>query len=352
MRRDFTQTFTAGVSLAHVHPSAATWQDMQNLAQIAPVDTPPDKPRKKKKKRSVGSNEEGSGSLNGSDLTLEGGRSRGTAVGGEVKSIPRHLRERNGPPQTRESNNINERLNVKKPPEGVSRLPVLKTGLRKPGSLGPEGQRPTIERGGTNTIVMEVNGVKSPPPAHLSPEQLSPPVQRRARESRAGKKQRNSEPAFMFSETQTTFPPPGLSKPPQGFDGGSSGGMGQQLLPDVARQPRRKQSKYAVSSKTADDPPPYNGHRYSSVENGVGGGEGGSPGDSKCSLPVGDGELQPFANSDRGLHESLGQLDDSDWNKKCDGLLGVQRLAVFHTDKLLSDLHNITLAVVKEVHKP
>lgn len=325
--KDFNQTFSAGVSLAHVHPSATTWQDMQNLAQMSPVTTTADvaaaKPhKKKKKKRKSADSNKGSGSSDGSDITLGAGKNREITVAVEVAQ--NHSRDQKEP-QVNSKHNVEERMRSKKLDVG-SRLPTVMPGFRRAGSLGPEGQRPTIEQGGTNTIMMGVNGVKSPPPANPSPVDLSPPAQRRARGACGGKKQRNSEPPFAPSYTQTFA------------DEGLDNSYVEQ------RQPRKKRSKYAVSIKTKDEILTYNGHQHNSVDNGDYGSPSGAGG-SKSSLP----ELQPFTNADRGLHETLKQLDDSDWNKKCDGLLGVRRLAMFHTEKLHSELHTITLAVVKEV---
>ena len=343
IEKDFNKTFTAGESLAHIHPSSTTWQALQSLTQTAPSEPIVDKPRKKtkKKKRRSGS-DEGEGSSGGSNLTLEGGRA-GDASTMEVRCSTRA--ERGELPLSQEHRE-KQRL------DGATRLPVLKARLRRGGSLGPEGQRPSIERGGTNTITMEVNGVKSPPP-QLSPEQLSPvEVLRGVRETRTRKK-RVSEPASVFSEARAVVGP---SKPPlphhlppapSAFTAnespeGSCGG----LLPEVPRpHPRKKHSKYAVT-KTRDDFPQQHGslHPSSSVDEG-GVVENLSPGGSKLCLP----ELQPFSNAERGLRVSLDQIDNSEWNEKCEGLLGVRRLAMFHLDWLIPELHTVILAVVEEV---
>ena len=345
VEKDFNRTFTLGESLAHADPSSVSWQTLQALAQAAPIPPAPDvaankKPKKKKKKRSS----EGSGSSESSNTTLLGDR-MGKAVPDAGHSH-----------QSQGRNEFLQNGQQTKLDEDGRRLPVDKARLRKAGPLGPEGQRPSIERGGTNTVQMEVNGVKSPPPAQLSPEkELSPPAVTRGGVRGAGRKQRHSEPAHMFGSKEGKMAvagpdtSPGTATRGITFTDDSPDGTSERILPDVPRPPRKKRSKYAVSGGTKgtreDRLAQSNGHhrRRGSCDNGLPAGENGSP--LNRSLP----DLQPFSSPERGLRGSLSQLDDSDWNEKCDGLMGVRRLAAFHTTRLIPDLHSVTLAVVKEV---
>ena len=341
VEKDFNKTFTLGESLAHADPSSVSWQTLQALAQTAPVPPPPEIPTKTKKKKKRSN--EGS---EGSDPTLHNG-ARKHVTDTEYSQNQRTC-ERNEPLPSRQD----------------GRKATVKTGLRKAGALGPEGQRPSIERGGTNTIKMEVNGVKSPPPpAQLSPEkELSPPAAvPPARGGARGRKQRQSEPAFMLGSHETKMAMGGHDDSPTGTTRGgatltdeSPDGSSERLLPEVPRQSRKKHSKYAVIGGNRGAREDHrlaqsNGHhhrRRGSCDDGfptATTGENGSP--MNRSLP----DLQPFSSPERGLREALSQLDDSDWNKKCDGLLGVRRLAAYHTQRLIPDLHNVTLAVVKEV---
>lgn len=309
IEHDFNKTFSAGESLAHLDPSVTTWQDLQNLTQTAPAAPALDKPRKKKKKRKS-CDDEGDGS-NGSDLASNGRRDTHMLD----KCHQDHPKERNEPPPSRE----HKQKSKSKKTEGG--LPTVKGGVRRPGPLGPEGQRPSIERGGTNMIKMEVNGVKSPPPMAEQQEHMSL-MMRETREAH-GRKQKKSEPSSTFPE--------------EGLDQSDTG------LPEVPQQ-RRKHSKYtyAVTRVKNESPVDHcNGHWQNSIVEGSEERRGNrSPGGS---------ELQPFSNADRGLRECLDQLDSSDWNTKCEGLTGVRRLAMFHADKLVSELHTVTLAVIKEV---
>ncbi len=60
-------------------------------------------------------------------------------------------------------------------------------------------------------------------------------------------------------------------------------------------------------------------------------------------------ELHPFSNPERALRVALKDVDSDDWSSKCDGLLAVRRLAMFHPDVLTPQLHTATLAVEREV---
>lgn len=325
IEHDFSKTFNAGESLAHLDPSVTTWQDLQNLTQTTPTAPPPDKPRKKKKKRkSAGDEGDGTCSSNGSDL-VSNGRRDGLMTDRYNQD---HLQENSELSPSRERK---QKPKLRKVEGG---LPTVKGGVRRPGPLGPEGQRPSIERGGTNMIKMEVNGIKSPPPTAEQQEHTSPVT----REVHV-RKQRKPEPDFMLKE------PLGQSKPPlprttatfpgDGLDHSDGG------LPEVPH-PWKKHSKYAVTRSVKDET--SMGHWQNS---GDGLREGGGVGRGNQS-PDGS-EMQPFSNADRGLRECLEHLENSDWNTKCDGLTAVRRLAKFHPEKLFSELHTVTLAVIEEV---
>lgn len=329
IEHNFSKTFNAGESLAHLDPSVTTWQDLQNLTQTTPTAPPLDKPRKKKKKRKS-AGDEGDGSSNGSDLVSNGRRD----------AVMTDRCNQDHPQENSELSPSRERKQKPKSRKVEGGLPTVKGGVRRPGPLGPERQRPSIERGGTNMIKMEVNGIKSPPPIAEQQEHSSP-VARDTREIH-GRKQRKPEPDFMFKEPlgQSKPPlPPTTTFPGEGLEHSDGG------LPEVPH-PWKKHSKYAVTRSVKDESSVghYSGHWQNSGdglrEGGGVGGENQSPGDS---------ELQPFSNADRGLRECLDQLENSDWNTKCEGLTAVRRLAMFHPEKLLSELHTVTLAVIEEV---
>ncbi len=60
-------------------------------------------------------------------------------------------------------------------------------------------------------------------------------------------------------------------------------------------------------------------------------------------------ELHPFSNPDHALRDALKAVDSDDWSCKCEGLLAVRRVAMFHPEVLGPQLHTAILAVQKEV---
>ena len=60
-------------------------------------------------------------------------------------------------------------------------------------------------------------------------------------------------------------------------------------------------------------------------------------------------ELNPFDNPEHGLREAMQNISSEDWSVKCEGLLAVRRLAMFHADTLLPQLHSVVMAVQEEV---
>ena len=342
VEKDFNRTFTLGESLAHADPSAVSWQTLQALAQSAPLPPAPKKPadkKAKKKKQNSGSNE-GSGSLEGSGtILLERRKRSGNKGDSPALDAGRSQSHRCEPP--RRSLENGERRRSLELDEENCQLPTVRGGLRK------SGRRLTFERGAADTIGAEANGTDSPS-LKLSPDELSPP-EPPPRATGRPRKQRHSEPAFNFGGDKTEYGSSPKVNRSITFSDESPDGSEGLLLPEVPRQPRKRQSKYAVSKGRDGHPSQSNRHpahrrRRSLEDSGPAASENGSP--PSGSIPP---DLHPFSNADRGLRNSLSQLDSSDWNEKCEGLLGVRRLAAYHTTRLLPELHTVTLAVVKEV---
>ncbi|NXN51454.1 TGRM2 protein, partial [Rynchops niger] len=61
-------------------------------------------------------------------------------------------------------------------------------------------------------------------------------------------------------------------------------------------------------------------------------------------------ESRPFPNPERGLLKAFAWLSGDDWQKKVKGLFSIRRLAVCQSEVLLSRLHDVSLAVTKEVN--
>ena len=64
-------------------------------------------------------------------------------------------------------------------------------------------------------------------------------------------------------------------------------------------------------------------------------------------------ELEPHPNPESAIREILDDLSSSseEWEKKCNGLLTVRRLAAHHQDILLPQMQTVVLAVEKQVHE-
>ncbi len=61
-------------------------------------------------------------------------------------------------------------------------------------------------------------------------------------------------------------------------------------------------------------------------------------------------DLHPFHSPETGLQDSMQGLDSEDWSIKVEGIIGIKRLAIYHPDILLPQLHAVIFAVVREVN--
>ncbi|XP_042751208.1 TOG array regulator of axonemal microtubules protein 2 [Lagopus leucura] len=61
-------------------------------------------------------------------------------------------------------------------------------------------------------------------------------------------------------------------------------------------------------------------------------------------------ETRPFSHPEQALLDALAWLSSNDWQLKGKGLFSIRRLAICHSEILLSRLHDVTLAVTKEVN--
>lgn len=224
-------------------------------------------------------------------------------------------------------------------------------------SFAVEGQqrRPSIERGGTNMIDMEVSGIGSSRRSEEgtdAPGYQTPSLSQATKESIARKKQRQleDEEPGMGSHS-ITYP---MCKPPihpQPTD----------LAASAPIHHERNKQKHRSS---------LNLHNHHQPESGYGGVGEGTPRDRHCGRnsltvetesygsttggsPNGSQleELNPFANPEHGLREAMQNLSSDDWSAKCEGMLAVRRLAMFHGDVLLPQLHSVVMAVQQEVRE-
>ncbi|KFW62058.1 Protein FAM179A, partial [Pygoscelis adeliae] len=61
-------------------------------------------------------------------------------------------------------------------------------------------------------------------------------------------------------------------------------------------------------------------------------------------------EVRPFPQPQQALLNALTWLSSDDWQQKAKGLFSVRRLAIYHSEILLCRLHDVALAVTKEVN--
>ncbi|XP_068269269.1 TOG array regulator of axonemal microtubules protein 2-like [Nyctibius grandis] len=61
-------------------------------------------------------------------------------------------------------------------------------------------------------------------------------------------------------------------------------------------------------------------------------------------------EARPFPHPQQGLLNALTWLSSDDWEQKVKGLFSIRHLAICHSEVLLCRLHDVSLAVIKEVN--
>ena len=212
-------------------------------------------------------------------------------------------------------------------------------------SFAVEGlqRRPSIERGGTNMIDMEVSGIGSP---RRSGEGGSgpqtPSLSQATKESIAQKRQKQLEEKQPgFESHSATYPSSKPPIPPQPADLTVSAPVRH-----VRNKHKHRSSSKAESGFTPGGDETPRGRHYSrnnslaELDSSI---TGGSLNGSQLE------ELNPFDNPEHGLREAMQNISSEDWSVKCEGLLAVRRLAMFHADTLLPQLHSVVMAVQEEV---
>ena len=257
-----------------------------------------------------------------------------------------------------------------RPADGHKGYNLLPTSKPRSGPLDYEAgveRRPSIERGGTNTIEMEVSGVGSYGSSRGTENTVVPsqelPSSSQPQDNKEGsagsrKRQKHSPAAEDTDAGVVQLAQCGSSKPPIPPPSTEQSANPSLSAPirNVQKKARksRQYSHQATSQEsgygTAGDETPS--RRTSAVTadmdcsmNGSGGagGGGGSPSESQLI------ELQPFNNPEVGLRESIAKIGSEDWSAKCNGMIGIRQVAMYHPAVLQSQLHSVVLAVQKEV---
>ena len=278
------------------------------------------------------------------------------------------------------ASSIKETQVKKKPRKAEAPKGNLPPPKLRSGPLGYEPgveRRPSIERGGTNTIEMEVSGIGSRGSSrgkeNLAVQDLVPsssqpqPHATTTKENSGGRKWRKHSPVAAVEETDmaagvvqsvgqyasSTKPP----VPPASMERSTNPSLSAPIKNAQKKMKKSRQHSHQASSQesgygTAGDETPSRRTSYSttvsdmdsSMSSGGGRGGNGSPGESQLI------ELQPFSNPEQGLRESIAKISSDDWSAKCDGMIGIRQAAMYHPAVLQHQLHSVVLAVQKEVH--
>ena len=257
---------------------------------------------------------------------------------------------------------------VSQPKKKPRKVDALKGNLPPPKlrsvPLGYESgveRRPSIERGGTNTIEMEVSGVGSHSGSrgkeNLVIQDQSVSQLQTTKENSGGRKRQKHNSgeedtdATMLSAhyivSKRPVPPPSVDQP-------TNPSLSAPAKDTQKRAKRSRQHSHPTSTQEsgygpAGDETPRGSNPtrrtntiITDMESSMNGG-GGSPCESQLI------ELQPLHNPEQGLKESIAKIGKEDWSAKCDGMIGVRQVALYHPDVLQPQLHSVVLAVQKEV---
>ncbi len=206
---------------------------------------------------------------------------------------------------------------------------------------GSGERRPTIERGGTNTISMEVSGVGA-----RSVTEGQPMLSQTTKESIMQKKQRNKwestheETASKGSSSISSAPiETSRSRKIRHIksNGSISGNHSSKYGDSSISPPRsRVQSNHSTTNKSTltitDMDLSYSGR-------------GSSPQELDTALL----DSHVHANPDQAIKTALQNIASEDWSNKCEGMSMVMCVARYYPNNLQPQLHSVILAVQKEV---
>ena len=226
-------------------------------------------------------------------------------------------------------------------PRGNMPPPRPRTRSNGFGSMDPSVERrPSIEKGGTNTIDMEVSGVGSPRNGTQAAPSVAPPptLSQTTKESIIRRRKQQMEEEAATLSQSATYP----SKPPHPPPAVQSDPPTASAPVETIRKRKRKSRKNELSATAAGHETPKYAHvnNTSEADNS---GSGGSPNESQLE------ELHPFSHPEHGVRDASQSLSSEDWNIKCEGMLSVRRLAMYHPEVLGPHLHSLVRMVQQEV---
>lgn len=221
-------------------------------------------------------------------------------------------------------------------------------------SLFQEGngeRRPTIERGGTNTISMEVSGIGSRNSAE-QPQRPSQPAAIAKNETASPKKTATDYDMSKKKSHSAVYPNNSHESPlvVEEADVASNGSPAISSAPiDTThkRNKKRKPSQTSSPQKALGDKTAL-GSKHTHVWND-GDSQTGGMGGALMEMDLGLLEGHVHAHPDHAVKAALQSLAKDDWNSKCEGIGMVVILARDFPQILLTQLHQVLIALQKEV---
>ena len=225
--------------------------------------------------------------------------------------------------------------------------------------------RPTIERGGTNMISMEVSGVGSR--GVTTAENKSSVLSQTTKESFIRKKQQHYQDDDD-SSTNTVQSSPGslLKKPPAvnrdcSADTSASSGNSFSAPPEgVHKRSRPKRSNEGSRGARSDSgsglssrdtPRKHTGGKttltVTDIDSSFSSGGGNSPQETDSALL----ESQVHSNPDQAIRVAQQSIASEDWSNKCQGMIMIMCVARNYPHLLQPQLRVVLLAVLKEVRQ-
>ena len=211
-------------------------------------------------------------------------------------------------------------------------------------------RRSSMDREATNMIDIESNSVITSMGDSRSTQQPAlPQTTTDNRQHTTDKYNHKAQSATYPTTKKPPIPPvnettePAMSAPSERVRKRSKH---KKVSPPLKRQSESGYSTAGDLTPRTDDYSNYHSSHRNSVsgdfDSSYNGGSNGSPDGSLQ-------EVQPFSSPDQGLKESIRNINIDDWNLKCDGLLGIRRVAMYHPEVLLPQLQTVIRAVEKEV---
>ena len=218
-------------------------------------------------------------------------------------------------------------------------------------SLFQEGageRRPTIERGGTNTITMEVSGIGS----RNSAEHLPQPLLSKASEDSISPKKSASDFEISKKKSHSAVYPNNSHDPPLVVEEADDS-TGVSLIASAPIETTHKRNKKKKPGQTSS-PQKLQGNKVTAQGRHTYGWKDGDVqssgvGGALMEMDLALLESHVHANPEQAVKTALQSLSKVDWTDKCEGIDMVVVIARDFPHLLLAQLHHILMALQNEV---